>query len=153
MPLEQYQLTDAKLLKHLLDLIETGQTFESITVTELCLKSGVSRKTFYRHYSSTQKVIEDFLDSSANDFIGVLKETPILCLNDFIDALFKFWVGNKNRLQVLQNFDFFSYTLHRLTALKLLDIVNLTESSNWQHLTSTNNPIFLIFVSVGYGVS
>ena len=50
MPQEQYQLPDAKLVKHLLDLIETGQTLESITVTELCLKSGVSRKTFYRHY-------------------------------------------------------------------------------------------------------
>ncbi|MGK4019889.1 TetR/AcrR family transcriptional regulator [Lactiplantibacillus plantarum] len=90
MPQEQYQLTDAKLVKQLFDLIETGQALESITVTELCLKSGVSRKTFYRHYSSTQKVIEGFLDNSANDFIEILKETPILCLNDFIDALFKF---------------------------------------------------------------
>ncbi|MDT7021119.1 TetR/AcrR family transcriptional regulator [Lactiplantibacillus plantarum] len=50
MPQEQYQLTDAKLVKQLFDLIETGQALESITVTELCLKSGVSRKTFYRHY-------------------------------------------------------------------------------------------------------
>ncbi|MGX7711710.1 hypothetical protein ACWPXL_11775 [Lactiplantibacillus plantarum] len=43
MPQEQYQLTDAKLVKQLFDLIETGQALESITVTELCLKSGVSR--------------------------------------------------------------------------------------------------------------
>lgn len=149
MPQEQYQLTDAKLVKQLFDLIETGQALESITVTELCLKSGVSRKTFYRHYSSTQKVIEGFLDNSANDFIEILKETPILCLNDFIDALFKFWLGNKNRLQVLQNSDFFSYTLHQLTALKLLAIVNLTENSDWQHLTSTQQFNFFNFCAGG----
>ncbi|QHM47365.1 TetR/AcrR family transcriptional regulator [Lactiplantibacillus plantarum] len=120
MPQEQYQLTDAKLVKHLFDLIETGQTLESITVTELCLKSGVSRKTFYRHYSSTQKVIEGFLDNSANDFIEILKETPILCLNDFIDALFKFWFGNKNRLQT-------SFTKFRLFLIHITS-VNCTQT-------------------------
>ncbi|WP_233449229.1 TetR/AcrR family transcriptional regulator [Levilactobacillus suantsaii] len=74
---EQYQLTDAKLVNNLFDLIADGQKLDGITVTQLCLKSGVARKTFYRHYSSTQKIIEGFLDNSANDFIGILKEAPV----------------------------------------------------------------------------
>ena len=142
MSLEQYQLTDAKLVNHLFDLIEDGQKLEGITVTQLCLKSGISRKTFYRHYPSTQKVIESFLNDSANDFIEILRETPRLCLNDFIDAFFKFWLGNKNRRQVLQNYELFSYTVHRLIAHKLLDIINLTESSDWQRLTLNQQSIF-----------
>lgn len=149
MSLEQYQLTDAKLVNHLFDLIEDGQKLESITVTQLCLKSGVSRKTFYRHYPSTQKIIEGFVNNSANEFIGILKETPVLCLNDFIDVFFKFWFDNKNRRQVLQNYELFSYTIHRLIVLKLLDIINLTESSNWQHLTLKQQSIFFEFCTGG----
>lgn len=95
MSLEQYQLTDAKLVNHLFDLIEDGQKLESITVTQLCLKSGVSRKTFYRHYPSTQKIIEGFVNNSANEFIGILKETPVLCLNDFIDVFSNFGLTTK----------------------------------------------------------
>lgn len=146
---EQYQLTDAKLVNNLFDLIADGQKLDGITVTQLCLKSGVARKTFYRHYSSTQKIIEGFLDNSANDFIGILKEAPVLCLNDFIDDFFKFWFDNKNRRQVLQNYELFSYTVHRLIALKLLDIINLTESSNWQDLNLNQQSISFEFCASG----
>ena len=47
------------------------------------------------------------------------------------------------------SYELFSYTIHRLIVLKLLDIINLTESSNWQHLTLKQQSIFFEFCTGG----
>jgi AcrR family transcriptional regulator len=48
----------AAVRKSLIDLMGE-QKFEDITISMLCKNAGISRKTFYMHYSSLDDVITD----------------------------------------------------------------------------------------------
>lgn len=50
--------TMAAVRKSLIDLMGE-QKFEDITISMLCKNAGISRKTFYMHYSSLEDVITD----------------------------------------------------------------------------------------------
>lgn len=50
--------TMAAVRKALIDLMGV-QKFEDITISVLCKNAGISRKTFYMHYSSLEDVITD----------------------------------------------------------------------------------------------
>lgn len=50
--------TMAAVRKSLIDLMG-DQKFEDITISMLCKNAGISRKTFYMHYSSLDDVITD----------------------------------------------------------------------------------------------
>lgn len=55
---EAGQLTKECLQLALVDLM-AEKPFEKITVTELVLKSGVSRQSFYRNYESKEDILKD----------------------------------------------------------------------------------------------
>lgn len=55
------------LLKALLELLGTKRLC-TISISELCQKAGISRMTFYRHYSSIEQIIVDFHDELINNY-------------------------------------------------------------------------------------
>lgn len=54
--------TKKALTKALFDLLETNQINE-LTVSELCRKAAINRRTFYIHYSSIEEIFDDYRDS------------------------------------------------------------------------------------------
>ena len=53
-----------RLLKEgLLSCLE-NHSFESITVTLLCKTSGITRSTFYLHYSNIMEIVDDLVDDA-----------------------------------------------------------------------------------------
>ena len=63
----KYFNTARKMDKALISLLEE-RSFEYITVSEICKRSGVNRSTFYLHYENT---------------VDLLNETARLMLEDF----------------------------------------------------------------------
>ena len=52
------------LLKEGLLSCLTNHSFESVTVTLLCKASGITRSTFYLHYSNIMEIVDDLVDDA-----------------------------------------------------------------------------------------
>ncbi|QIK70466.1 TetR/AcrR family transcriptional regulator [Erysipelothrix sp. HDW6C] len=63
-------ITDALLI-----LVET-KPFNSISITELCDRAGVSRMTYYRHYETKEDILVTRLNHIFNDFITTVRSAP-----------------------------------------------------------------------------
>lgn len=47
--------------------------FEKITISEICVRARINRKTFYRHYTATADVIEELENEVLAEFSAVLR--------------------------------------------------------------------------------
>ena len=52
------------LLKEGLLSCLANDSFESVTVTSLCKASGITRSTFYLHYSNIMEIVDDLVDDA-----------------------------------------------------------------------------------------
>lgn len=52
------------LLKEGLLSYLANHSFESVTVTSLCKASGITRSTFYLHYSNIMEIVDDLVDDA-----------------------------------------------------------------------------------------
>ena len=75
---ESHQLTKECLQNALINIMAV-KPFDKITITELVLRSGVSRTAFYRHYKSK----EDVLNELSNDLIHEMAVTIAEYRNKF----------------------------------------------------------------------
>lgn len=50
-----------------------NNSFESVTVTSLCKASGITRSTFYLHYSNIMEIVDDLVDDLVDDAIAYSK--------------------------------------------------------------------------------
>ena len=59
-----------KLIKDAFEecLIETGKPIEKLTVTEICERAGINRKTFYYHFDDMESLTLYALQESGRDF-------------------------------------------------------------------------------------
>ena len=57
------EMTRMLLKEGLLNCLETN-SFESITVTLLCKTAGITRSTFYLHYSNIMEIVDDLVDDA-----------------------------------------------------------------------------------------
>ena len=66
--------TKKQLLQAFKELLLLYDDFMNITVKELCDKAGVSRKTFYLHYSQVDELLSDIEDEYIKDFYERTKD-------------------------------------------------------------------------------
>ena len=57
------EMTRILLKEGLLSCLK-NHSFESITVTLLCKTSGITRFTFYLHYSNIMEIVDDLVDDA-----------------------------------------------------------------------------------------
>jgi AcrR family transcriptional regulator len=83
-----------KTSKALFSLL-SRKRYSEITVTELCLKAGITRKTFYRDFSSLEDVVDYLVYSNIND--AILKEDPG-SLKDYLAQFYQFFYTKQNSM-------------------------------------------------------
>lgn len=76
--------------------------FDEISVSDLCTRLGISRKSFYRYFSSKEGALFSLLDHTILDFYnngapGPLNGAPQEDLKKF----FHFWYAKRDLLEVL----------------------------------------------------
>lgn len=60
-------------IRNALSSLLSEQELPDITITALCLRAQINRKTFYRHYRSISDVITEFENELLSDFSDILK--------------------------------------------------------------------------------
>ena len=100
---EQSAKRQRELEQGLLEMMQYAQ-FDEISVSDLCDRMNLPRKSFYRYFSSKDGALYALLDHTLLEFYetgsieGLRGGTPIGDLERF----FKFWKGHKTLINALQ---------------------------------------------------
>ncbi|MGL4760607.1 MAG: TetR/AcrR family transcriptional regulator [Sarcina sp.] len=82
--------------------------FDNISITEICSKAEVARKTFYRNFSNKEDIIKSSIDLKLSEFksTGVLDKmvNPI----DVSEPYIQFWYDRRDFLKLLYDRNLFS---------------------------------------------
>lgn len=90
---ENIKLTFLNILK--------DKEFSQITVSELCQKCGIHRKTFYAHYKNTADILTELFDGLINEISKLYTDMLIGAIGDF--HIFFQYVNQ----YILKNLDFY----------------------------------------------
>ena len=72
-----------KALKDALIILMKAKEFNKISITDLVNVADLNRGTFYKHYQSTEELLNDLIDNVIGDLIQSYRE-PYLQTNEFI---------------------------------------------------------------------
>ena len=91
-------LKSKQLIQDALMEILRFKGFQDITVSELCERANVSRRTFYRHYRNTIEVLEEASSTITANFSKALEANYDHSERDFLLGYFEFWESHKEML-------------------------------------------------------
>lgn len=76
-------------IQNTLGTLMSEKELPDITITELCSRAQINRKTFYRHYRSISDVITEFENELLSDFSDILKNnnTSILDIGAVLEEI------------------------------------------------------------------
>ncbi|WP_105957293.1 TetR/AcrR family transcriptional regulator [Apilactobacillus quenuiae] len=73
----------------------------NISVVKICEVAQVSRKTFYKHFSVKEDIIERFFETKGQHYLNSLKYKRFNSFNEVIVYYFEFWNQYKREMQTL----------------------------------------------------
>ncbi len=81
--------------------------YEDVTVTELCLRMGLQRKTFYRYFDSKDAAFSALVEHTLSEYSGFHKDVRRgqRSLTAELEEYFKFWYKNRALLDVFAKND------------------------------------------------
>lgn len=97
---EQSALRQRQLEQGLLQILQT-QCYEDVSISELCDKLGVPRKSFYRYFSGKDGALAALIDHTLMDFEKTQSIPNATGLGD-LEKYFVFWHENKMLLYALE---------------------------------------------------
>ncbi|MCG3402253.1 TetR family transcriptional regulator [Staphylococcus massiliensis] len=143
--------TQNALKTSLLKLLERD-TIEAITVTDICERSNIVRRTFYAHYTDKFELVEHIMDDYINDFIEICKyrESP-----DFEAGTirwFKFLNQNKLVFRVFFNSSISSIFLKKFEYNVKKEIFSKLKSEYKDHPILKEKTLLVFLTSAILGV-
>ena len=107
-----------ELEKGLLNMME-HHCFDEISVSDLCDRLGIPRKSFYRYFSSKEGALYALFDHTLMEFYdtgsleGLRGNTPV----EDLKRLFAFWKNNKKLLDAVMRSNLAGVLIERAVAL------------------------------------
>ncbi|OPJ65144.1 TetR/AcrR family transcriptional regulator [Clostridium oryzae] len=88
-------LTDALLA------LMTEKSYEEISITEICSRADLSRRTFYRLYKSKEDILKEYAEALCFDYFELFEKQKNLSLTNVAKIFFSFWINYKGFLLTL----------------------------------------------------
>lgn len=101
---KQIQQTRFFIYKAFFEMLET-KNLQEIKISSLCQKAEISRRTFYRHFTSVQDIGKSWLKTKALEYENSLDSLQVDHYDMFqiAEEFFGFWQPYKKELCTLQN--------------------------------------------------
>lgn len=111
-------LKSQQMIQEALLALIAEKTYNEITVTEICKKADIVRKTFYRNFNCKDDVINYMLDSALSIMLTYLDLEKMNMLNIFV-RVYIFILENKEFLIL-----FYKSSLFHLISKRLVSFIN-----------------------------
>ncbi len=115
------------LTETLLHLMENCP-YPEITVKQILLESGISRKTFYRNFLSKDDVLNSHIDAIIYEYLETLLIQETYSFLQMLDIIFSFCEHNKDLLFLLRDNELLYLLLPKLNRLILTEHKRITRN-------------------------
>lgn len=88
------------IVNSLLELMNE-KPYSMITLKEISEKSGLTRQTIYRNFSTKEAILEHYVDGLYNDFIEIISAKENITFYDLLITYFEYWYKNREFLKKL----------------------------------------------------
>ena len=121
-----------------------SQRYEDISVSDLCRRVGIPRKSFYRYFASKDGALHGLLDHILLEYaLSRPREKGERTLRKEMERFFQFWLRNKKLLDALKRSNLSGILMERAVVLAL---ARDTGSSG---LTEEERRLRITFVACG----
>ncbi|GEO69213.1 TetR/AcrR family transcriptional regulator [Levilactobacillus acidifarinae] len=127
----------AQALRQLLQTTD----YSKITVSALATRSGLSRRTFYRHFESIDDLLRLIVDHQITECLSQIKTVQPKKFRDVIRLFFSYYTRHKSFLLALQKND--------LMPLMLTELTRKTSQSQLATMFPTKEPFIYAFAAGG----
>lgn len=110
-------LRSKKIITETLITLLKDYPLSEITVKHILLESGISRKTFYRNFSSKEDVLSSYIDSILFEYKDKIIDDSNITFTESFDIIFNFCAVNKELLIILKNNNLLYLPLMKLNTL------------------------------------
>ena len=86
--------------------------YDKITVSSIAQQAQLSRRTFYRHFTTKDDLLQQYLETLFERYTAVLLQTKITRHEDTLQQFFTFWQSYASELRLLQKQGLFERVLH-----------------------------------------
>ncbi len=135
-------LSKTELLRSLLSLM-MEQEYKEISITSICNHSGFSRQTFYRHYTSKDEIIHNYLISLMEDLYESIRNLEDKTAETILLEFINLWSSHRylTRSLIHSNSPYISLPL-------MIDFIEKS-SIHKMILPPSSTEIFLYFYAGG----
>lgn len=79
-----------------------NKSYSEISVTEICKKAQLSRKTFYRRFASKDAILDYYFKKKISKYVSYVKEKNPQNFYELVTIFFSFWEREQDDLRILQ---------------------------------------------------
>ena len=131
------------LLKEGLLSCLANHSFESVTVTLLCKASGITRSTFYLHYSNIMEIVDDLVDDAISYSRPGMVDNNNLQIDGTIEEV-------KGLEHIEEKFESFGFNVITVNGNKIADLIQALDKAK----TTKGKPTAIVAITTkGKGVS
>lgn len=85
--------------------------YDHITVTSISEEANLSRRTFYRHFTTKEDLLQQYLKTLFEQYTTLLLQKKITSHEDTLQAFFTFWQNYAHELRLLQKRGLYGHVL------------------------------------------
>lgn len=143
-------LRSKKVITESLLFLMKKNPYTEITVKQILLETDISRKTFYRNFSSKDDVLNSFLNTILQDYVNVIQQQQQkYSFLQTLDVIFDFCEKNKEILLILRDNRLLYLLLEKLNVLMLNEHNRYIYESQENHLKSQLLTEYIIYFNIG----
>ena len=140
-----------KIITETLLHLMTQYPYAEITVKHILLESNISRKTFYRNFSSKDDVLNAYMDYILHSYITCVIEQGQFSFLEMLDIIFYFCEENKNFLFMLRDNNLLHILLMKLNTLIPAEHQKIVTSDAKSTVSSAEHFLseYILFFNIG----
>lgn len=143
-------LRSKKIITESFLLLMKQYPYTEITVKQILLETDISRKTFYRNFSSKDDVLNSFIDTILQDYVYVIQQQQQKnSLIQMLDVIFDFCEKNKEILFILRDNMLLYLLLEKLNVLIPNEHNRYISERQENHLESQLLTEYIIYFNIG----
>jgi AcrR family transcriptional regulator len=136
------------LIDALLSLMKQ-KAFSQITIREIAEKAELDRRTFYRHFSSKEDILNQYIDNLYKEYFSNLSKASELTVYSISEIYFEFWENHLDFLLIIIQNHLQSFLLSKYNEY-LPQIYNSLEPGIPLSINSVHFQYALVFKSGGF---